>query len=184
MSNLRRFCVATGLIPALSGCSLWMVDGPPVLRAGAPPPDEVNCTTTQVAPMIDLGVGASIGVGYIAVLDEGGGDGAASGHILTGTLITGLVGSAIHGFRKVSSCNEFIRELQRRGDFAGSQWLSSSVPTFGTPGSEAISGPSEATLVAPQSSLPTWLPLQTQADDLARKRVPPHGPKGTQQSRR
>jgi len=97
--------LAVSLVATTSGCSLLFVNGPPPEGISA----ARGCTTSNVAPVLDMGAAALWGIATVAgeVVD---GDETATR--ATAGVITAIYGtSGIVGFGKTSRCREAIREL-------------------------------------------------------------------------
>ena len=105
MLNLKRAMLAI-LTVVLAGCSLRYVDGPPVIRPGAPVPPTADCTISSTMPIVDIILGAASVLAITEVVD--GSDGLASGEVLMFALPVGAFGSAHQGFRRISACKRFL----------------------------------------------------------------------------
>ena len=106
MPKLKRTLLAILTVAFLPGCSLSYVDGPPVIRPGAPVPATADCTTSSTMPVVDIILGAASVLAIEEVVD--GSDGLSSGEVLMFALPVGAFGSAHQGFRRISACKRFL----------------------------------------------------------------------------
>lgn len=112
---MYRRLVAIGALATLtSGCSLFLVDGPPGYIPANDPVPPGACTTGRLIPLIDA-VGAVAGTA--TALTSSDGDAVRFGAVLGG----GLALSSYTGFRRVGEC--------RRRTSPAPQGLVLAVPT-------------------------------------------------------
>lgn len=106
MLNVNRTLLAILTVAFLPGCSLRYVEGPPVIRPGAPVPATAECTISSTMPVVDIILGAASVLAIEEVVD--GSDGISSGEVLMFALPVGAFGSAHQGFRRISACKKFL----------------------------------------------------------------------------
>jgi hypothetical protein len=139
--TLLALCViAAGLFG--SGCSFIFVDGPPAAHQKMP---YFDCTTSNIAPVVDVVFAASAAVQGAAFLaNQSSGSGSSSlaaegGVVLAEAALFGV--SALTGFGKTSSCREAKAQLVQRSlqnpGFYGAPGYGApgfGAPAFGVPG--------------------------------------------------
>jgi hypothetical protein len=148
-------------------CSLLFVDGPPAQHRSLP---FFDCTSSRVAPVVDITLGALYGIAAVDVYASTGGPNDTFEGVAPVALTALALGSALYGFKKVSACREAVDDLtvrlyrerqQRQGSF-GSQpppsadpWLSGGPPPAGSLWPAAAppdGGALEAVQAAPERS--------------------------------
>jgi hypothetical protein len=114
MTRVIACCIAV----ALAGCSFFSVHGPDIAPGTMPAPgDEIDCSESRVAPIIDLVAGTLILLGGIsAFIDSRDPNGRP--HAGEAALALSSVGilfgiSAVVGFNRISECKR-VRELYMR----------------------------------------------------------------------
>jgi len=107
--------VACLLVVSLTGCSFIAVNGPDIAPGTMPMPgDEIDCSESRAAPIVDVVLGALMLMGAIsALVDSNKPDGAS--HAGEAALAIGAVAvlfgiSAGFGFDRTSECRR-VREL-------------------------------------------------------------------------
>ena len=95
----------------LSGCSMLLVNGPPQVSPGAADTPVMTCTTSKLAPVLDLGTGVVLGGAgaFVAVVDFNEGDrayGLAFAGIGTAQVVAGII-----GLRRVNACRDAIVDV-------------------------------------------------------------------------
>lgn len=112
---LKRTLLAA-LVLGSSGCSFLLMNRPPEI--GTQPAYPIECTTNQVAPVLDALGGGLLAATTVGVLVQDctgqscSAGSRVSGAILTGLLTTALVGSSVSGFRASSRCNRVQAQSQ------------------------------------------------------------------------
>ena len=105
LDRIKRTLLAL-LTVVLAGCSLRYVDGPPVIRPGAPVPPTADCTISSTMPVVDIILGAASVLAIREAVD--GSDGINSWEVFMFALPVGAFGSAHQGFRRISACKRFL----------------------------------------------------------------------------
>ncbi len=122
---MRPFAVRTlaGLVSLVTGCSFIFVSGPPSPPIERAP--EVDCTRSNLAPGLDLGIGlATVAVGIMGLAESKPSCGPDQWICLdlsgvahtTGAILVGVgllaMGSSVYGFSKTHSCRD-VTDAQR-----------------------------------------------------------------------